>query len=152
MQKITDVNILPDIEKQSGISLIKLSAGNTLVVDQVVNELKLFSRNLQLQLAISIKEEGLIVNIDASQLNINSTNEINLKSKKINIEASEQINIKTSGNLVQEVGKDCLTEISGTNKNIAQVQKITASLGNIDMKANDDVRLDGESVKLNCDD
>ena len=61
------------------------------------------------------------------------------------------MNIKTAGNLVIEAGKDCLTKIAGTNKSIARIQKLTASLGNVEIKANDDVKLDGESVKLNCE-
>jgi hypothetical protein len=29
-------------------------------------------------------------------------------------------------------------------------QKITAHLGNVDIKANDDVTLDGERIRMNC--
>jgi hypothetical protein len=139
------------IERQPSILSIKLPAGNTLLVDKDANELKLLGKDQVLQLTIKIKEEGLVVNVNASQLNITGTDELNLSSKKINIEASEQINIKSNGNLVQQIGKDCLTETGGTNKNIARIQKLTASLGNVEIKANDDVKLDGESVKLNSD-
>jgi uncharacterized protein (DUF2345 family) len=152
MQKMNDVYNLPDTnEIQSHLSSIKFRSGNILVIDKVADEIKLLGKDQELQLVISIKKEGLIVNVNASQLNINSTDELNLSSKKINIEASEQINIKSEGNLVQQIAKDCLTETAGTNKNIARVQKLTATLGNVEIKANDDLRLDGEKVLLNCD-
>jgi len=149
-KNIHDLNMA--LEKQPATSVIKFPGGNILQVDKAANELKLFGKDLSLQLTISIKEEGLVVDVNAAQLNIHASDELRLSSKKINIEATEQLNIKTAGNLVQQVGKDSLTETAGTNKNIARVQKVTASLGNVEIKANDDVRLEGESVKLNCDD
>lgn len=132
-------------------SLVTFSLGNTLRVDKVNNELQLLNVNQELQLSIKITNEGLILNINAKELNINAGEQLNLSSKKININASEQINIKTAGNLVHQVKKDLLTEVGGTNKQIAQVQKITATFGNAEIKANDYVKLDGESVLLNCE-
>lgn len=130
---------------------VKFSLGNTLVVDRENNEIRLFNIKEELQLSIKLTTEGLLVNVNAKELNISAAESLNLSSKKININATEQINIKTAGNFVQEVNKDFLSEVGGTNKLIAQVQKITATLGNVNIKANDDVRLDGERVKLNCD-
>ncbi len=51
---------------------------------------------------------------------------------------------------MQEVGGDCITNVDGINENHAKIQKITAELGNVELKANDDVRLNGERVKINC--
>ncbi|CAN5898671.1 hypothetical protein BH11BAC4_BH11BAC4_14710 [soil metagenome] len=133
------------------ISTIKFKTGSTLTVDEATGELKVISKNQELQLMIRVLEEGVIVDIITTELNINATEQLNLSSKKINIDASEQLNIKTGGNLVIEAEKDCLTEITGTNKNIAKIQKLTATLGNVELKANDDIKLDGESVKLNCE-
>ena len=139
------------LEEQPDKSLIKFKAGNTLIVDHIAGELKLVSKNQTIQLIIKVHGETLEVHTNASQLSINATDELNISAKKINIEATEQVNIKTAGNLVMDIAKDCLTEIAGTNKSIARIQKLTASLGNVEIKANDDVKLDGESVKLNCE-
>jgi uncharacterized protein (DUF2345 family) len=152
MQNVKDEYHLTDtLEMQTGLSLIKFSSGHTLAVDNITSEIKLLDKNQTLQLVISFNDERLTVNVNASELNISAAEELNLTSKKINIEASEHINIKSKGNLVQQTGKDCLTETAGTNKNIAKIQKLTANLGNVEIKANDDVKLDGESVKLNSD-
>ena len=147
---ISELNSMPT-EKQNDLSFIKFPAGNILVVDTKDGELKLLNKNRVLQLVIQVKDEGLTVNVNAYHLNVDATDQLNLSAKKVNIIASDQINFKTQGNLVQQVDKDILTEAGGTNKMIAQVQKITASLGNVEIKANDDVRLDGERVLLNCD-
>lgn len=152
MQNVKDEYHLDDtLEMQTGLSLIKFSSGYTLAIDKITSEIKLLDKNQLLQLLISVNDEGLTVNINASKLNISGSEELNLSSKKINIEASEHINIKSKGNLVQQTGKDCLTETAGTNKNIARTQKITANRGNVEIKANDYVKLDGESVLLNCE-
>lgn len=142
-EKITRENI--------ELPVVEFRTGNTLVIDKERNELRLLNRDQKVQLIISVNNDELMLTINAQQLNINAANEINLSAKKINIEAAEQVNIKSGGNLVQQIEKDSLTEVGGNNKMIAAVQKITASLGNIELKANDDVRLNGERVKLNCD-
>lgn len=131
--------------------VIKFATGNTLFIDEINGELRLQNNKNELQLVINIKEGGLTVSVNASELNMHAVEQLNLSSKRININATEQLNIRTGGNLVQQVEKDLLSEVGGTNKLIAQVQKITATLGNVEVKANDDVRLDGERVKLNCD-
>ena len=152
MQRINEIyNSDVATEKQKEIFSIKFPAGNTLIVDKLSGELKLLGKHQTLQLVIRIKNEGLEVDINASQLNIHAAEELTLSSKKVNIAASEQLNIETPGNLVMEIGKDCLTQVAGTNKNIAQTQRIVADLGNVELKANDDIRLDGERVLLNCD-
>ncbi len=152
MQRINDIET-PDraTDEQREILSIKFPAGNTLIVDKLSGELKLVSKQRITQLVIRIKDEGLEVDIDATQLNIHATEELTLSSKRVNVAASEHLNIETPGNLVMDVGKDCLTQVAGTNKNVAQTQRIVADLGNVELKANDDIRLDGERVLLNCD-
>lgn len=146
-----EYNLADTMEMQPDLSLIKFSSGYTLAIDKITSEIKLFDKNQSLQLVINVSDAGLSVNVNASKLNISGSEELNLSSKKINIEASEQINIKSKGNLVQQIGKDFLTETAGTNKSIAKIQKLTANLGNVEIKANDYVKLDGESVLLNCE-
>jgi len=130
---------------------ILFSFGNSLIIDNRNNEITLLNNNNETQLYIKVTAEGLIVNLNTEKLNIHANEELNLISKKINIKASEQLIFKSGGNLVQEIAKDVLAEVGGTNKQIAQVQKITATLGNAEIKANDYVKLDGESVLLNCE-
>ncbi len=144
--KIREITI-----KEQSLPIIEFKTGNMLIIDKENGDLTLLAKNQTVQLVISVREEGIILNLNAYQLNINSANELNLSGRKVNIDAKEQINIKTGGNLVQQIDKDSLSEVGGTNKMIAKIQKLTATLGNVDIKANDDVRIDGERVKLNCD-
>lgn len=137
-------------DKRLSANLV-FSTGSKLQADALSNEIKLLNRNDEVQLSIKITEAGLDVSINANELNIHAHEVLNLSSKRINIAAADQLNLHTEGHFVQRVKKDSLTEVEGTNKLLAQVQKITATLGNVNIRANDDVRLDGERVKLNCD-
>lgn len=139
------------IEKEIELPSVKFKTGNILIIDKELGELRLLGKNQTVQLVISVNEDALVLNINALVLNINASDELNFSGKKINIDAVEQLSIKSGGNFVQQIDKDSLTEVGGINKMIAQIQKITANLGNVELKANDDVRLNGERVKLNCD-
>lgn len=136
---------LTPVEKvRNNLDPIRFKTGEVLIVDLNRSELKLIDKKKSLELLITITDSGFA-------LSLNTVDELTIAANKINILASEQLNIKSAGNLIQEIGKDCLTETRGTNKNIAQIQKITATLGNVELKANDMVKLNGELVQLNCD-
>ncbi len=151
MNNIDEINNPVFFYPTDEMPVIKFKTGDRLTIDLINDEIKLISIDEILQLRIKIEKNGLSVNINASQLNIIGTDKLTLSSKKINLEASEQIDIKSGGNLIQQIGKDCLTQIGGSNKSSAQMQKLSATLGSVEIKANDDVRLDGERIKLNCD-
>lgn len=138
-------------ESQDGPLHIQFAKGNTLVVDETRSELRLMDGQQNLQLTIRINDAGLELDVNARKLNIHAGQELNLSADKINIDAASQLNLRSAGNMVQQVEKDFLTETGGVNKNIAKVQKLTASLGDVELKANDNIKLDGERVLLNCE-
>lgn len=151
--RITEDNFLLK-EEQFNVQenyTIELKTGNGINIDTHKEQIRILDKNKQVQLTITLKDHGLIIDINAAQLNINAEEELNLTGKKINIKATDQLNIKSAGNLVQQIDKDALTEVGGTNKMLAAVQKITATSGEVVLKANDDIKLNGERVKLNCD-
>jgi hypothetical protein len=138
-------------ERPVEITSIKFNSGNTLLIDREKGELTLLGKSQNIQMVISMSDDSLVVNLNARQLNIHASDELNFSAKKINIDAEEQLSIKTGGDLIQRVGHNSVTEVKGVNKTVAQIQKMAASLGNVEIKANDDVRLDGERVLFNCD-
>ncbi|MBS1549766.1 MAG: hypothetical protein JSS94_07875 [Bacteroidetes bacterium] len=140
------------VDEREPVTVLVFPQGNKLKANTRLNEILLLNSREEIQLSIQITDGGLIVNVNAKELNIQASDQLRLSSKKIHIAASEQLKLSTDGNMLQQVNGDCLTEVEGTQKLIAQVQKITASLGNVEIKANDDVRLNGERVKLNSTD
>ena len=47
-------------------------------------------------------------------------------------------------------GRDANIEVAGDLHSHARIQNLTADLGNVNVKANDDVMLNGERVMVNC--
>ena len=130
---------------------IKFATGHSLSTNKELGEINITNSKNEIQLTILITAAGIVINANANQLNVNASNQLNLQSKKINIDASELLVLKSGGNFVQEINKDALTEIMGTNKHLAKIQKIVATMGNIEIKANDNIKLQGEQVLLNCE-
>jgi hypothetical protein len=117
--------------------------GHTAQLDRENQELRLLDDRQNMVLSIKMTDGGLVVNLQAFQLNLTALDELNFFSKKIKMAASEDFSIETGGNFTQKTVGDA--------QNSARSHQITADLGNVNVKANDDVRLDGERIKLNCD-
>jgi len=153
--RTSDEPTLPAVQEapapQAGIQMINFPTGATLVVDSANEELKLLDAEASTLLVITVSDKGLVLNLNALQLNIRALDEINLSGRQINIEAAEHLSLKSGGTMQQTVETDLQVDTGGTSISRAKVQKIEATLGNAEIKANDDVRLDGERVKLNCD-
>lgn len=139
------------ISDDAPLPQIEFPSGEILIIDRQHGELRLLQRDLSVALSISVTEQGLVLNLNALQLNIRALEQLNLSAAKVNIEATEEISLKTGGDFVQTVDKNSHTKVSGDHYHIARVQNIRAELGNVNINANDDVRLNGERVKLNCD-
>ncbi|MEO6933250.1 MAG: hypothetical protein ABI151_16580 [Chitinophagaceae bacterium] len=139
------------VEKSREKTLLKMDWGNLLVLDRERQEIQLLDKNKTAQLTITVKPEGLSIQINAIELNINAIDQLNLSGKKISLSASEELVMKSAGDLIHQIDGDFTLDIGGTNYNRAKIQKMTAELGNVEIKANDDVRLDGERVLFNCD-
>lgn len=130
---------------------IKFATGYTLNTNKELGEINITNSKNEILLTILITAAGISINAKANQLNVKASDQLNLQSKKINIDASELLILKSGGNFVQEIDKDALTEIRGNNKHLAKTQKIVATTGNIEIKANDNIKLQGEQVLLNCE-
>lgn len=98
---------------------------------------------------IELSEKGLSLNTDAENLNIHAGKELNLSADRIILDAQKEICLKSKGNIITTAEKNTVQESKLIHKNVAEDQKIIATLGNVEIKANDDVKVDGERVLLN---
>lgn len=100
---------------------------------------------------IEVSEEGTNLNIEAENINIKANKTLNLSAEKIDLKSKKEMFIKSEGNLNQYVKGNKTIETQGENIETAKTQYIKAYLGDVKLKANDDIKLNGERVKLNCD-
>lgn len=121
--------------------------GSALRIDRqnpVGERLELISADGVLQLSIEMTPNGANIQLSGRQIQIAAKEKLELKSPHIHIQASETLALESEQDITQNAKRDFFSK--------ARIQNIEADLGNVNIKANDDVRVDGERVKLNCTD
>lgn len=118
------------------------SNGYSIEIDKYSNQLKVFNQGEKICLHIILTEKGPVLNFESANIRLKSKENLMIESGSIHLKAEKKITIECKGDYTENVEGDITSE--------ARIQKITARLGNVNIKANDDVRLDGERVKLNC--
>ncbi|MEI2758706.1 MAG: hypothetical protein V9G42_04625 [Bacteroidia bacterium] len=139
------------LEKTNSLDILKLNNLSHVRVDHLKEEVQLVDSNNTVHLVITFTENGLELTINAKNLKINVSEQLSLSGEEINIHASKKLSLISDGNLISEIDGSMVTHVRGDNENIARIQKVTSTLGNIEMKANDNFKVEGERVLLNCD-
>ncbi|MDO6597316.1 hypothetical protein Q4512_10365 [Oceanihabitans sp. 2_MG-2023] len=100
---------------------------------------------------IEVSNEGTNLNIEAENINIKASKKLQLSAENIDIKSKKELFLKSEGNFNQFVKGNKTIKTQGENIETAKTQYIKAYLGDVKLKANDDIKLNGERVKLNCD-
>jgi len=100
---------------------------------------------------IEVSDQGASLNIEAENINLVAAKKLNLSAADINITSNKELHITSEGNLFQQVKGNKTIKTHGENFETAKSHHIKAFLGDVKLSANDDVKLNGERVKLNCD-
>jgi hypothetical protein len=110
--------------------------------DDALDTLELIGRDGRVVLAIEVSERGPVLRFEGAGLAIKAAGELSLEAKRLTIRAEEALALSTGG--------DLHLVAAGDLHSTARVQTITAELGDVRVEANDDVRIDGERVLVNC--
>jgi hypothetical protein len=102
----------------------------------------------RLCLSIALRPEGPVVEVYAESLRLASHGVLRLDCDRLEINAARETVLRT-GALQQDVAGDVRTRAGGVVDVEAHAQHLRARLGDIELRANDDVSLDGERVLLN---
>jgi len=92
-------------------------------------------------LSIRVTPEGAEL-IFEDGLKMRAEGKLTLDGDQVTIRAREELRLESAGEAHIQVEGDLYTE--------ARVQNIKATLGNVNLKANDDVKLRAERILLNC--
>jgi|GEM_PF-1536340 len=126
--------------------ILEFKHNNRLLIsrEQAQDTVQVLHPSGEVQITIKMTEQGPVISLSGDIIEIEAKEKFTIKSPVIDLKASEEIKLTSEGDLHTNVKRDSF--------NTARIQHITADLGNVNIKANDDVRLDGERVKLNCTD
>ena len=100
------------------------------------------------ELAIRLTREGPVVELRGASLELVDTRRVALKCESFVVEATDEIALKSKGTLHQKA-TDLRVDASGQVDVEARAVAIQARLGCVNVKANDDVNIDGERIFLN---
>src|SRR5262249_36424528 len=124
-------------EVEPATQTLELIADHQLLVERkpAENVIKLVGSGGQVGLTIAVTPAGPVLRLEGAGLMIQTTGALAIDAGHVAIHGREGVAISSGGDATIQVRGDLETE--------ARIQQITAVLGNVNLKANDDVTLDG---------
>lgn len=96
----------------------------------------------RLRVSVAVTDAGVSIELDGAELMLRSSGTISLEAERLALRGREGLSLESGGDL------DIRAE--GVLASDARTQRIEARTGDVSVRANDDVRLDGERIKMNC--
>jgi hypothetical protein len=121
---------------------IELARGHRLQVCRSDREdvVTLLDREGETAFTLRLTEQGPILSFERG-LTIETRETLGLVARRVDICGTEGVSLRSGG--------DAAIDVAGELTTSAHTQHLSARLGNVNVKANDDVRLNGERIKLN---
>lgn len=98
------------------------------------DELVLLERDGRMSVNVSITEAGVSLSIGGASLALEVERDLEIRADKIALHGRSDLSLTTEGRL----------------ESTARSVRVETTHGNIELEANDDVKIDGERVLLNC--
>jgi hypothetical protein len=138
------MNVLCEMREDRQTQTLELVADQRLVVERNAESslLRIIGRNGKVSLAIHVTEEGPVVRLEGSAIEVEAQGHLSLNAERVAIHGRKSLSLTSDGNVSLDTPADIHSD--------ARAHKITARLGNVDIKANDDVTMDGERIRMNC--
>jgi hypothetical protein len=95
-----------------------------------------------LRLTIIVTPAGPVLHVDGAGVMIQTTGVLGIAAERVAIHGREGVSL-TSGTDVQ-------VQATGRMDMQARSVGIKAEVGDVEVRANDDVRIDGERIRMNC--
>lgn len=96
----------------------------------------------RLRVAVTVTAAGATIELDGADLAIRSSGELSIDAQKLSLRGREEVTIESGG--------DVEVRAEGALRTEAHEQRHVARRGDHSVYANDDVRLDGERIRMNC--
>ncbi|MBZ5638492.1 MAG: hypothetical protein LAO51_06990 [Acidobacteriia bacterium] len=121
---------------------LELVGGQRLVVARRGGEdlVTLVARDGEISFTLRITPSGPVLRFDRD-LTIEASEALDLVGRRVGIRGREGVAI--------ESGADATIEVAGDLTSTARIQNLRARVGDVNVKANDDIRLTGERIRLN---
>jgi hypothetical protein len=134
--------------------VLALASGRSIEVTEGASEDRLEVRSTRgdVVLTLRLTDEGPVLSLSGVSLELTASTTLAIACETLAIKATSDASIEVGGNLRERVGGDATREAAGKATLAAREVKVDAFPGGIVLKANDDVAVTGERVRLNSDD
>jgi len=125
--------------------------GFTVEIDapQRRDEIRVVAPNGRVCLKIQMEADGPRVEVAGEDLHVRAQGDLHFDCARFEVNASAEVALRSGGSVTHEARGDLNLTAAGDLKSRAFAQEIRATRGDVHVLANDDVRLDGETVNLN---
>lgn len=113
------------------------------------DEIRIVAPNGRLCLKIQMEPDGPRIEVAGEDLHVRAQGDLHFDCVRFEVNASSEVALRSGGSITQEARGDLSLNAAGDLKSTAFAQEIRATRGDVHVLANDDVRLDGETVNLN---
>jgi uncharacterized protein (DUF2345 family) len=128
----------------TAVQVLDLKGDQHLVIDQGPQEdrLMITGADGRVSLTITITDSGPVLHLEGPGLMIKTDGDLAINARSLAIHGRDGIALSSGGDAHICVAGDLTTK--------ARIQNITAEFGNVNVQANDDVKIDGERILMNC--
>src|SRR5262245_59517356 len=123
------------------VQTVALAADHALHVERP-DLLTLRDADGRVRVAVHVTAAGPVLRFEGDALTVQAAGDLRREAERVAIHGRRDVTIRSDG--------DAAVEVAGELETYAEVQHHTATLGNVNIRANDDVRLNGERVRMNC--
>jgi len=102
------------------------------------------------ELHVRFTADGPVLRFEGADLELASPGAVTVECDEYRVAARRAIVHETGGELTQRVGGDANLEVGGDLRARARSVEARAMRGDVRLRANDDVRVRGERIRLNC--
>ena len=136
------------IEREQRLSL---AGGQTLVLTRTEHPLEAFRRQDMLEvigregrptLVIRVGPEGATVELAGGPVALKVDGDLRIEAERLQLHARDRLSLTSGG--------DAELAVAETLTTVAKRQSVTSTRGDFRILANDDVRMDGERIRMNC--
>ena len=128
----------------SAVTSLQLVGNQQLTVEkrERYNLIRIHGAQGKVSLTIEVSETGPVLRFDGVALAIETAGALSVDAETISLHGRQGVTVSS--------GRNAAIQVSGDLETSARIQNIRAELGNVNVTANDDIRLVGERVLLNC--
>ena len=135
----TRVATVPEASKS-----IELVGGQRLMLkhEQCNDIVQICSADGNVTMSILVTENGAVLRFEGASLVLRTTGNLAIEAEHLSLHGRAGACITTGG--------DLHVQAEGDLNSAAQTQTVVATLGDVRLRANDDVKMTGERIRLNC--